>query len=165
MNTIAVTTLLNSLVELIVEAYDGPVDPNATWFIDNQPDSGVLGLLKSVTALEASTSVDGSRKAGTTIAAHTEHLRWSLANVNNTIRGKPWNPNWNESWELLKVEDAEWDQLRQSLRSEFVSLCEGLKEQQSLPVEYMNGLIALIPHAAYHLATIRQMLERVRMPA
>ncbi len=45
MNTIAVTTLINSLVELIVEAYDGPVDPNVTWFIDNQPDSGVFGVL------------------------------------------------------------------------------------------------------------------------
>jgi len=28
--------------------------------------------------------------------------------------------------------------------------------------DYLNGVLALIPHAAFHLGLIRQMIERVR---
>jgi hypothetical protein len=28
--------------------------------------------------------------------------------------------------------------------------------------DYLNGVLALIPHAAFHLGIIRQMIERVR---
>jgi hypothetical protein len=37
-----------------------------------------------------------------------------------------------------------------------------LKIQTDLPEEYLTGLLALLPHAAYHLGVMRQMLERVR---
>ncbi|MEW6648622.1 MAG: hypothetical protein AB1453_00385 [Chloroflexota bacterium] len=153
------------MAELLTEAYDKPIQPSATWFIDNQPDSGVLGVLKGISAVEASVSVDGSRNAGTTIASHAMHLCWSLANVNATIRGEPWNPNWSQSWALQSVDEGEWDQLRQELRREFETLRDAIQKQESLEGDYLTGLLALAPHAAYHLATIRQMLERVRMPS
>jgi hypothetical protein len=70
MNTLSSITVLNSVVELLTEAYAGPPDPSTTWFIDNAPNSGVLGMLEEVSALEASKSVDGSGETGTTIAAH-----------------------------------------------------------------------------------------------
>jgi hypothetical protein len=38
-----------------------------TWFTDNKPDSGVLGIIASVTAAEASSSVDGRGESDTTI--------------------------------------------------------------------------------------------------
>jgi hypothetical protein len=37
-----------------------------------------------------------------------------------------------------------------------------LKKQEELPGPYLNGVIALIPHAAYHLGTIRQMIARLK---
>jgi len=163
MSTLATKTLVDSILELFSEAYQGPLDSDATWFIDNLPNSGILGVLGSVSAVEAVTSVDGSHKAGTTIVANVEHLRWSLANVNNTLRGNPYNPDWSTSWNLHSVDGAQWDQLRHALREEFETLREAIKKQEKLEGEYLNGLIALVPHAAYHLGTIRQMLERVRM--
>jgi hypothetical protein len=60
MTALSSIAVINSVVELLTEAYDGPPDPSSTWFIDNTPDSGVLGLLEDVSALEASKSVDGS---------------------------------------------------------------------------------------------------------
>jgi hypothetical protein len=164
MNTLPTTTLINTIVELLSEAYEGPVNPQGTWFIDNTPNSGILGVIAGITSVEASTSVDGSRKAGTTIAANVEHLRWSLANVNATVRGDAWNPDWGVSWDVLRVDQNKWDQLRAALRMEFETLRDGIKKQEQLEGDYLNGLIAVVPHAAFHLGLIRQMLERVRMP-
>ena len=162
MTTMPVSTVINAIVTLLTEAYDGPPNPSESWFIDNEPDSGVLGILKGVSAKEASKSADGSGNAGTTIASHAEHLRWTLENANNTFRGQPWNPKWNESWELLNADETAWNQLRQSLRAEYESLRAFLQVQEELKGEYLVGVLALIPHAAYHLGNIRQMVERVR---
>lgn len=163
MGNLSVTSILNSVVYLLTEAYAGPPDPSSTWFIDNEPDSGILGIIASVSAAEASESVDGSGKPGTTIAANVEHLRWSLSMMNAAIRGETFEGKWKESWLLLEVDDAGWDTLRDNLRAEFEMLCRGLQVQTDLPEDYLTGTLALLPHAAYHLGTIRQMVERVRI--
>jgi hypothetical protein len=159
---IQVSTLTQSIVVLLTEAYQGPPDPSGTWFIDNEPDCGILGILKGVSPIEASISVDGSGKAGSTIASNVEHLRWSLANANAALQGADYNSKWSESWNLLNADQASWDGLRDALRDEYESLCETITKQEDLPGEYLNGVLALIPHAAFHLGIIRQMIERVR---
>jgi hypothetical protein len=156
------TELIRSIVDLLIEAYAGPPNPAETWFIDNEPDSGILGILAGVSAAEASTPVDGKGDAGSTIAANAEHLRWSLANANAQIRNETYNPNWSDSWLLINADEVGWDRLRQELRSEFETLRDALQRLEDLPSEYFTGVLALIAHAAYHLGTIRQMLERVR---
>jgi hypothetical protein len=50
MNTLTNTSVLNAVVELLTEAYAGPPDPNRTWFIDNESDSGIFGILSGVSA-------------------------------------------------------------------------------------------------------------------
>jgi hypothetical protein len=162
MATIPTGTLVNSIAELLTEAYAGPPDPSSTWFIDNEPNSGILGILAGVSAVEASQPVDGMGNPGSTIAANAEHLRWSLALSNAALRGEPYQGNWKESWRLLNADPAEWDRLRVELRKEFESLREAIQNQTDLPDDYLNDVLALIPHAAYHLGTIRQMIERVR---
>lgn len=163
MSTMPVADLIDSIVTLFNEAYYGPPDPKAgTWFIDNHPDAAILPMLAGVSAADASLSVDASGKPGTTIASHAEHLRWSLANVNATLRGAAYNPDWSASWKVLAVDGQQWDALRQSLAGEVDALLAAVKKQTVLQGEVLNGLIALVPHAAYHLATIRQMIERAQ---
>jgi hypothetical protein len=155
------STLIESINTLVTEAYAGPPDPRSTWFIDNESDSGILGILAGVSAAEASISVDGSGNPGTTIASHAEHLHWSLHNMNIAMKGGLFG-NWKESWSLNSANPAVWDRLRAELRYELELLRENLKQQTELPGEYLTGGLALLPHAAYHLGTIRQMVERVR---
>ena len=162
--TLPVATLIQSILGLFTEAYAGPPDPSATWFTDNVPDSGVLGIIRGVTAREASTSVDNTGNRGTTIAANVEHLRWTLANANATLRGADYNPDWKESWALLDADETAWDNLRAALNTEFETLRIAIRQQEDLSGDFLNGVLALIPHAAYHLGTIRQMIERVRKP-
>jgi hypothetical protein len=63
---------------------------------------------------------------------------------------------------LLSADLAGWDRLRADLHMEFESLREGIKTLTDVQGETLLGLLALLPHAAYHLGTIRQMVERVR---
>lgn len=162
MTSISTSALTESIITLLTEAYDGPPDPSGTWFIDNERDSGILGILSRVTAAEASTSYDGSGDRGTTIAANAEHLRWSLANANGELRGQPIQGTWKTSWDMLTANEAEWERLRSAIRSEYEILCETIRQQETLEGEMLLGLLALLPHAAYHLGGIRQMVERVR---
>ena len=163
MSTIPVSELTQSIVDLLTEAYQGPPDANTpTWFNDNDPNGGVFGLISPLSAVEASTSADGSGNPGTTVAAHVEHLRWSLANANGALRGDPYQSNWKESWQVFSVDGAEWNLLRLNLQSEVKTLCNAIQKQENLEGPFLNGLLALVPHAAYHLATIRQMIERVK---
>lgn len=161
MGTLPTTGMFKSVIELLTEAYVGPPDPSSTWFIDNEPDSGVLGIIKYLSAAEASIYVDGRGGVGSTIVSNVEHLRWSLASMNAIIRGEP-QGDWSESWKVNSVDDLEWDRLRDALRTEFETLKEALQRQTDLPEEYLTGLLALLPHAAFHLGLIRQMISRVK---
>jgi hypothetical protein len=162
MSTIPVQTLVNAIADLLTEAYAGPPDPSRTWFIDNEPDSGILGHLAGVSAAEASRPVGGTGNPGTTIASHAEHLRWSLDMMNTNMRGEHFEGKWKESWRLLDANPTEWDRLRAELRTQFETLRDAFKQVTELPEDYVIGGLALLPHAAYHLGTIRQMIERVR---
>ena len=55
------------------------------------------------------------------------------------------------------------EQLRSDLRKEFELLLENIRKQNELAGDYLTGVMALIPHAAYHLGTIRQQIERARL--
>jgi hypothetical protein len=153
--------VIRSIMTLFSEAYAGPPDPSSTWFIDNEPDSGILGIIADVSAAEASWS-SNEQQPGTSIAAHVEHLRWSLANANGALQGKPYQGNWKESWNTLNASEIEWARLKNELKAEFEALLENLQKQTELSGPTLNGVLALVPHAAYHLGTIRQLIERAK---
>ena len=156
--------VIQSIITLFSEAYAGPADPSSTWFIDNEPDSGILSLIAKVSAAEASWSTNHDQP-GTSIVAHIEHLRWSLTNANRALAGEPYQGSWKESWHMLNADQAAWSSLREELRKEFETLRENLQKQKDMPGDYLTGVMALIPHAAYHLGTIRQQIERARQAA
>jgi hypothetical protein len=153
--------VIQSIITLFSEAYAGPPDPSSTWFIDNEPDSGILGIIAGVSASEASWS---SRKndPGTTIVAHVEHLRWSLANANDALQGKPYQANWKESWNTVDTDEIKWARLKKEIKTEFEVLLRNLQKQTEISGDYLLGVMALVPHAAYHLGNIRQLAERAR---
>jgi hypothetical protein len=153
--------VIQSIITLFSEAYAGPPDPKSTWFIDNEPDSGILGIIANVSALEASISTH-KNEPGTTIAAHVEHLRWSLANANRALEGEEYQGKWKESWNTLDTDENRWAELKSEIRKEYERLLENLRKQPDVEGAYLTGVMALIPHAAYHLGTIRQQRERVR---
>ena len=152
------SVVTQSIAELFTEAYEGARDPSSTWFTDNLPDSGVLGTLESISAAQASEPVGNPDLQGSTIAAHTEHLRWSLALSNALARGEQSEAPWEESWSVRTVNSDEWDRLRLALRSEYRALLQSIQTQSNLPAELVTPGIAIVAHAAYHLGAIRRMV-------
>ena len=142
------------IIEFLVEVYNGP-SHQYTWFINNEPDSGILGTIKKLKPVEASTQIIEN---GTTIAAHVEHLRWTLDKTNSLLRGENPIMNWSESWQVRKVDSTQWKLLIEQLMEEFKTLIRSLSSVNSWASdEQLKEVLALIPHAAYHLGAIRQM--------
>lgn len=135
-----------ALLELFSEAYTGP-NHAYTWFFDNKPGSGLFGTLAPLSAEAASEEGPSS----TTIAAHTEHLRWSLGEV---PEGR-----WSESWSVRTVDVETWHNLRAELCREYDTLLAAMNRLESFSdPQFPKGMLALVPHAAYHLGAIRQMV-------
>lgn len=143
-------TFVEMICNLLNEAYEGS---SPTWFSDR--DTGLLPTLKSVSAQTASSIIND----GTSIAAHTEHLRWALEKINAKMRGAPPNMNWSESWTVQSVSKSEWATLLEQLQLEYETLISNMPANPDLNDNMcVTSGIALVAHAAYHLGAIRQML-------
>ncbi len=159
MPAIPAATINVILAELLVEVCAGPDKPY-TWIVTQHKDAGLLGTLAQITAADASRRLVPT---GRTIAAHTEHLRFSLAYANAHFRGESPSPDFSTSWSVASVNDKQWQQLQQSLLSEFEEAKQHIESQQDWPDQMMlTGAIAMIAHAAYHLGAIRQMALLLR---
>jgi len=139
--------------DYVYEAFIGPQQMQYTWFVGQQSDSALLPCIQTLNARQASKVLPGISRS---IAAHVEHLRWHLANVNHTMRGNPWQADWSQSWSVQVVDDAAWDKLQTNVRSETDELVATL-EKSVPPLDSMalQGLLAIGAHAAHHLGSIR----------
>ena len=144
---------VSSVQLLLKEAYAGT--PTQSWFSDHGADSGLFATLTIINAQNASRTLVSS---GSSIAGHTNHLRWSLAMSNALMRGEQPSRNWAESWAISSVDDSARLELQNALRLEY----DALQTQLEINFDSSNPMmttagIALVAHAAYHLGAIRQM--------
>jgi hypothetical protein len=149
---------VNAWQRLFEELYNGPEDYHSTWITTNEPDASIQGLLKRLTAVQASQILP----SGQSIAMHVEHLRWSLALANSYFRNENPQPNWEESWSVLTVDGAQWDQLRADLKTESATLQAAVAARTDWSdAIFFTGTFSFVPHAAYHLGAIVQMTKMV----
>lgn len=145
-------------LEFLTEAYEGPPE-GWSWFVNAAPDAGVFGAIEPLTAAQASRPL---APGGRSIAAHAEHLRWSLDLTDRTLRGAPWNPDWEQSWTVRTVTDEQWAALKAALRDAYGRVKATLESGPDLSNPMMlRGICALAPHAAHHLGTIRTIAKVV----
>lgn len=148
-------TIISSLLELLDELYVGPAS-NYTWVIDRYPGHGFTKAIEQIDAEQASTPIV---EGGSTIAAHTEHLRWSIRVALEFFDGKMPSPDWTESWRIHIVNDEEWQKLQQDLLSAYNDLRTAITERKDwTDQQFRQGTLALVPHAAYHLGAIKQLI-------
>jgi hypothetical protein len=130
---------------LLTEAFDGS---SQVWFSDR--NTGLFSSLQDLSAEQVS-------KTG--IAAHTNHLRWSVSNVNAMMRGERPAMDWAQSWTLKTVSEPEWKNLLEQLRLEYQVLQTNMPPNPDLNDRmFVTSGVALVAHAAYHLGAIRQMM-------
>lgn len=164
-NSIDAAVLTRAALALFDEAYRGPSNANGTWFIDNEPEGGFLGVLSSIDAATASRPLREGDPA--TVASHAGHLRFALALANRAARGE--NPydsaDWSDSWLEHGVDEASWAELVSSLREEYRSFREVISSEDAWKDEsLLTGTFGQIAHGAWHLGAIRQGLGLVATP-
>ena len=158
MNTKEISGTLSTLfAELVTGA------PKGGAYIMNSGDAGLLASLDKLTADAASRS----SQEGATIAAHTDHLRYGLSLMNRwaTEGGNPFaTADWNASWQITAVTDAEWERIRGALRQETERWLEALRKPRDVAEIELSGMVASVAHLAYHLGAMRQIARAARGP-
>jgi hypothetical protein len=118
--------------------------------------NGLLMALEGMSAAQASRSPAPGR---TTVAAHTEHIRFTLQVVNAWGRGEQPEIDWADSWTVSSVTEPEWDALRADLRREFEVMLTGVQARAAWREQGLAMIINNIAHTAYHAGAIRQILK------
>jgi hypothetical protein len=150
-----------TLARLFGELVNGPGDSGA--FMLNSGDIGLLRSLDTITAADASRSVND----GATIAAHSRHLQYGLSLMNRWANegGNPFaDARWDEAWTTSSVDADEWDAIRSGLRTEATNWLHVLKTPREVAEVELSGMIGSIGHLAYHLGAIRQINKDARGP-
>jgi enamine deaminase RidA (YjgF/YER057c/UK114 family) len=143
---------VESVAYLLRETFEGSPEGQPSAFLDR--GVGVFNTLSNVTAEAASKEF-----TGTTIAAQTEHAKFYLDRLCEFITGRTERVNWDDSWLIETVNDAEWDALRESVKQAYESTLRcvaTVEDWNELKVGMAMGLVA---HTAYHLGAIRQIAK------
>jgi hypothetical protein len=151
-----------SLTQLFSELVYGATAPGGA-FILNSGDAGLLGSLDKLSATQASQAVEG----GATIAAHAEHLYYGLSLMHRwaTEGGDPFSDaTWEKAWTTTVVDEREWAEIRERLRSVARQWMEALAAPRQAARAELSGMIGSIAHLGYHLGAIRQIAVRARGP-
>lgn len=142
--------LTESVAYLLRETFEGSRKGQPSVYLDR--GIGIFNTLSSVNADAASKDY-----YGTTIAAHTEHAKFYLDRICEFINGRTEKVNWEDSWLIETVNDAEWDALRDSVRRAYENTLKCIAEDRDWTETQVGMAMGMIAHTAYHLGAIRQM--------
>ncbi len=144
------------LIATLREGVEGPGDRGA-YYLDSGPDAGLRRTLALLSAEEASRAWGGN-----SVAAHAYHLLFSFEAFAAAIAGDTTSRDWNESWRVSEVDDAQWQKLQQDLLNGYETL------RNAIEVDAANGdggvgtALAATAHLAYHIGAIRQKIAAAR---
>jgi enamine deaminase RidA (YjgF/YER057c/UK114 family) len=146
--------LVASVAYLLRETFEGSPQGQGSAYLDH--GAGFFSTLDAVTANAASRAISGA-----TIAAHTEHAKFYLDRLCEFIGGRTEKVNWDDSWLIETVNDAEWDALRQTVRTSYENTLRCLAATDQWNEDRVGEAIAMVAHSAYHLGAIRQIAKSV----
>ena len=152
MTPVVQTEFTEELLELLKETFEGPAPTGPSAFLNK--GTGLFETLDGVSAEAASVR---ARSESSTVAAHTEHIRFYVAVHYKLMLGSRENIDWDESWRIKTVNSAAWKDLREDLRRSYQTVVEHLRSLERWKDETSLAL-AIIAHTAYHLGAIRQLI-------
>ncbi len=131
-----------------------------TWIIDRDPGQGILRSLQELSGQEASTPL---RKDGISIASHAGHINWALNFALTFLNNETPSGDWTESWQTKTVDEEDWLKLLEQIEDRTEAFREKVKEREDWSdSRFETGVLAFVPHMAYHLGAIRQLLKELR---
>jgi len=149
---------VSAILLLFRECFEGrPDGQKHTWFVEGK--EGIFDALQSTTAQMASVKPSPDCSS---IAGHAYHIRYTLRGANAYLGGPPQEGDWESSWAKQRVEDFEWEELRKDIRHQYEFFLNYFTTEPQFPDdETVIGFTAQLPHMAFHLGAIRQLLKIV----
>ena len=154
-NTIERDDFLKDVLIILHETFEGSPEGEGSAYLDR--GIGVFPTLEKLSAAQVSTEINGI-----SIAAHTEHFKFYLDRLCEFIKGKNEPINWEQSWLIDEVNDAEWDSLRIAVRKAYENVLRTFAEVETWNGDNIGDSVAIIAHTAYHLGAIRQIMKAVQ---
>ena len=151
---IAVQQLAGAVAYLLRETFEGSPEGQGSAYLDR--GVGFFSTIGGLNAEQASTEF-----TGTTIAAQTEHAKFYLDRLCEFINGRTERVNWEDSWLIETVNDAEWDALRESAKKAYENVIRCLASVDDWTEDRTGMAIGMVAHTAYHLGAIRQIAKSV----
>jgi len=149
------TSFHEASVELLREAFEGrKTGADGTWFVEKS--EAILPSLKQITAEQASKQAHPNLAS---IGAHVNHLIYALTWGNTCHGGNRPEGTWNDTWKQNAFAPKEWDRMRNEVTERYLSYLAWFSANTDWSHE--EGVIAplaLLPHVAYHLGAIRQLM-------
>lgn len=98
------------------------------------------------------------------IAAEVNHTTFYIDVALRYLRGEnPGKVDWDGSWRVGAVDEAEWKALQERLRASYDALQELVAQPASWShPQALQGGIAMAGHCAYHLGEVRRTLGVIR---
>jgi hypothetical protein len=156
MADLSVEVVIGQIVNVLDETFIYRKRP-WTYYTDNKPDAGFIGLLEGLSAADVSRPI-----AGTSIVSHVHHVVFSLIEATAFISGDHSHKDWNESWRINSVNDAEWAQMLNHMRASFLSLRNAIRENAARDILAIGSTVGVLAHMAFHLGAIRQKVTLLR---
>ncbi len=153
--SIPVEQFRSALLGMLSEAFDPQDGP--TYYLDK--GDSFFETLAGVTAEQASQSL-GPRSG--TIAAKVNHARFYIdALIANAEAGNFIPVDWESSWAIGEVNEAEWKDLVDRLRATSDKFRAMAATNEVWNEIIVGGAVAVVAHTAYHLGEIRQALAAI----
>lgn len=123
--------------------------------------TSMFETLVAVSAAEASRPV---APGASNIAAQVNHTTYYIVTIAEYLQGRePEGVDWDASWLVSEVDDAEWADLVAALGRAYDELLMLMADPSAWhDDEPLEGGIALVAHCAYHLGEIRRSLTFVQ---
>ncbi len=128
-------------------------------FLGNDGDHWFAGLfptLEPFSAAQVSSPVHGN-----SIAAHLEHVYYTLEMGLLWLQDEKPSPNWAQSWTHQTVDEATWQTLKIRLRQHYQAITDWLETSSDPSSRKITLLCDLSAHTAYHVGAIRQMIKAI----
>lgn len=115
--------------------------------------TSMFETLATISAEEASRPVGGGCA---NIAAQVNHTWYYLDLMNRMGRGEDvGTPDWDGSWQVGEVDDAEWQRLIDQLRGAYDEVKTFITTFDDWNEWMIGGAFGMLAHCAYHLGEIR----------
>lgn len=150
-NDTLTATVGNELIDILTETFDSVMGI----YLDK--GTSLFETLAPITAEQASRPVSATCA---NLAAQVNHTRYYLEVLTSDLKEiDPGSLDWNGSWQVGAVTDAEWSDLRDRLRRQVEDTMTTIRTTTAWEVEDRFGAaLAILAHTAYHLGEIRQAL-------